>query len=47
MWTVRERDQYSSWVPARGEDITQRMADDKSSLPPGWDMKFDARTAKL
>ena len=23
------------------------MADDKSSLPPGWDAKFDARTGKL
>ena len=24
-----------------------RMADDKTSLPPGWDAKFDARTGKL
>lgn len=23
------------------------MADDKGSLPPGWDMKFDARTGKF
>ena len=33
------------WRGQSGTDT--RMADDKGSLPPGWDMKFDARTGKL